>query len=34
MPSTFEKLNLKNYPTILVLNPPAGLREGQALEVQ
>ena len=23
MPSTFEKLNLKNHPTILVLNPPA-----------
>ena len=23
MSSTFEKLNLKNHPTILVLNPPA-----------
>ena len=23
MPSTFEKLNLKNHPTILVLNAPA-----------
>ena len=23
MPSTFNKLNLKNHPTILVLNPPA-----------
>ena len=23
MPSTFEKLNLKHHPTILVLNPPA-----------
>jgi hypothetical protein len=23
MPSTFEKLNLRNHPTILVLNPPA-----------
>jgi hypothetical protein len=23
MPSTFEKLNLKNHPTILILNPPA-----------
>jgi len=23
MPSTFNKLNLKNHPTILVMNPPA-----------
>ena len=23
MPSIFEKLNLKNHPTILILNPPA-----------